>query len=91
METLRLTTTTGDCYPNYFMLIPAGGVRISAVRQGANASISFPTQSGVVYRVFLLKMDLSSSIWNLQTSVLGNGSVESVSIPAGAGARFSIK
>jgi hypothetical protein len=87
VETLRLTTTTGDCYPNYFMLVPTGGARLAAVKQSANASISFPTQLGIVYRVFY-RTSLSSGNWNLQTSVLGTGSVESVSIPIGAGAAF---
>jgi hypothetical protein len=87
VQTLRLTTTTGDCYPNYFMLVPAAGVRVSASRQGANASISFPTQSGVVYRVFA-RDALGSGVWGLQTSVLGTGSVESVSVPIGAAAQF---
>jgi hypothetical protein len=87
VETLRITTTTGDCYPNYFMLVPAAGIKISASKQGANASLSFPTQSGVVYRVFSREA-LGSGNWALQTSVLGNGSVESVNVPAGSGAQF---
>ncbi len=28
LETLRITTTTGDCYPNYLMLVPASGIRV---------------------------------------------------------------
>jgi hypothetical protein len=87
VKTLRITTTTGDCYPNYFMLVPATGIKLSASRQGANASISFPTQSGVVYRVFY-RNSLNSGDWTLLTSVLGNGSVEPVSVAAQSGARF---
>jgi hypothetical protein len=86
-ETLRITTTTGDCYPNYFMLVPATGIKLSASKQGANASISFPTQSGVVYRVFS-RDALVSGNWGLQTNVLGTGNVESVSVAAGSSAQF---
>jgi hypothetical protein len=87
VETLRITTTTGDCYPNYFMLVPASGINTSASRQGANAVISFPTQSGVVYRVFS-RADLNSGNWNLLTTVMGNGAVETMSIPATTAAQF---
>jgi hypothetical protein len=87
VETLRITTTTGDCYPNYFMLVPTSGIEMSASKQGANAVIAFPTQSGVVYRVFF-RNDLTSGSWQLQSSVLGNGTVESVNIPAASAAQF---
>jgi hypothetical protein len=87
VETLRITTPTGDCYPNYFMLVPASGVKMSASKLGANATISFPTQNGVVYRVFY-RNSLSSGNWNLLTSVLGNGAVEPVSVPVTGTAQF---
>jgi hypothetical protein len=87
LETLRITTPTGDCYPNYFMLVPTTGINMSASRQGANAVISFPTQTGVVYKIFS-RADLSSGTWNLLTSVLGNGSIEPVTVPATAAAQF---
>ncbi|HZM03595.1 MAG TPA: hypothetical protein VFC44_11350 [Candidatus Saccharimonadales bacterium] len=87
LATMRISTSTGDCYPSYFMLVPASGIKVSASKQAGNASISFPTQSGVAYRVFY-RSDLSSGSWNLLTNVLGNGSVESVSVAPGAGARY---
>jgi hypothetical protein len=87
VETLRLTTTTGDCYPNYFMLVPASGINMSASKLGANAALSFPTQTGVVYRVFS-SSNLSSATWNLLTNVLGNGAAQSVNISATANAQF---
>jgi hypothetical protein len=87
VETLRITTTTGDCYPNYFMLVPTSGIKLGAARQGANAVISFATQAGVVYRVFY-RNDLTSGNWDLLTSVLGNGAVEPVSIPVTSSAQF---
>jgi hypothetical protein len=87
LETLRITTTTGDCYPNYFMLVPTAGIDISASKQGANAVISFLTRSGVVYRIFS-RDDLSSGSWSLLTTVLGTGAVEPVSIPVTGSAQF---
>jgi hypothetical protein len=87
VETLRLTTTTGDCYPNYFMLVPTSGIHMSASKLGANAVISFPTQAGVVYRVFSCT-DLTSGNWNLLTNVLGNGAAEPVSIPVTSSVQF---
>jgi len=89
VETLRITTTTGDCYPNYFMLVPASGIKLSAARQNSNVVLSFPSQAGVVYRVFS-RNDLTSGNWNLLTSVLGNGGVQLVSIPTTTTAQFYI-
>ncbi len=31
VSTLRVSTPTGDCYPNYFMLVPASGINMSVV------------------------------------------------------------
>ena len=47
VETLRITTTTGNCYPNYFMLVPASGISLSAARSGTNAVISFRPRPGL--------------------------------------------
>jgi hypothetical protein len=87
VQTLRVTTTTGDCYPNYFMLVPAAGVSLSASRLGSNVVISFPSQSGVVYRVFSRSV-LNTGTWNLLTSVLGKGAVTSTSVPVTGTAQF---
>jgi hypothetical protein len=87
VETLRLTTTTGDCYPNYFMLVPASGVKLSAAKSGANVVVSFPSQTGVVYRVFS-RNTLDSGNWNLVTSVLGTGGVVPVNVPSAPAAQF---
>ena len=86
VSTLRITTT-GFCNPNYFMLVPAQGISVSAARSGNNVVVSFPTQAGAIYRVFY-RPDLASGNWVLLTSVLGNGSVKSVSDPASAARRF---
>jgi hypothetical protein len=87
VETLRITTTTGDCYPNYFMLVPASGITLSAARQGSDVVLSFPSQAGVIYNVYS-RGDLSAGNWSLQTNVLGNGGVAAVSISATTGAGF---
>jgi hypothetical protein len=83
-NTLRISTITGNCYPNYFMLVPASGINLSAARSGNNINISFPTQLGSGYRVFY-RTDLTTGNWTLLNTVLGNGSVEVVtnSSPAG--------
>src|SRR5207249_10793566 len=51
LSTLRITTA-GSCNPNYVMLVPATGISLTAVLQGNNIVISFPTQNGANYRVF---------------------------------------
>jgi hypothetical protein len=84
---LRLSTSTGDVYPSFFMLVPAAGIRVSASKQGASAAISFPAQSGVVYRVFY-RNSLTSGNWTLLTTVLGAGGVKSVTVSPTASAQF---
>jgi len=87
VSTLRLSTTTGLCYPNYFMLVPASGTTLSAVRSGGNVSISFPTQAGATYRVFS-RADLTASNWILLTNVLGDGTGKTVSDATTGSQRF---
>jgi hypothetical protein len=78
VNTLRLSTTTGDCYPNYFMLVQAYGITLSAARSGGNVGISFPTQAGATYRVFY-RTNLTSGNWIYLTTALGNGTQTTVS------------
>jgi hypothetical protein len=87
VETLRITTTTGDCYPNYFMLVPTSGIRLSAATSGSNVVVSFPSQAGVVYRIFSRGV-LGAGNWNFVTSVLGTGGVLPVSIPGATATQF---
>ena len=77
VTTFQVSTPTGDCYPNYFMLVPASAINLSAARAANNINISFPTQNGWGYRVFY-KTNLTSGSWTLLNSTAGNGSVESV-------------
>lgn len=86
LTTLRITTD-GFCNPNFFMLVPAMGIPLKAVRSGANVLISFPTQAGTPYRVFF-RDDLASGSWTLLTGVLGDGSAKTVSDPSTAARRF---
>jgi hypothetical protein len=79
--TLRLSTSTGNCHPSYFMLVPAVGIQISATRAGSNIAISFPTQPGVLYRV-LCRDSLATGNWSLLTTVLGDGAARSALDPA---------
>lgn len=86
LTTLRITTG-GDSNPNFIMLVPASGIALTAVRSGNNVVVSFPTQSGAIYRVFY-RNNLSTGNWSLLTSVLGDGTTKSVSDPATATGRF---
>jgi hypothetical protein len=87
-NTFQLSTPTGDCYPNYFMLVSASPIRLSAARSGHNINVSFPTRTGGSYRVFY-RTNLTAGSWTLLNSVSGNGSVESVTdSTAGGSPRF---
>lgn len=86
LTTLRISTT-GNCNPNYFMLVPASGVPLSARLSGTNVVISFPTQAGVSYRVFY-RDSLAAGNWVLLRSVLGTGSTGSVSDALTSSRRF---
>jgi hypothetical protein len=76
-STLRLSTTTGDCYPNFFMLVSASGVKVSAARLAKSVNVYFPTQAGATYRVFY-RTSLLTGNWLLLGSALGNGSLQSI-------------
>lgn len=81
LGTLRLSTSTGNCHPTYLMFVPASGIQLSAAKAGHDVRISFPTQAGVVYRVFS-RTGLNNGAWSLLTTVLGDGSVRAVNDPA---------
>jgi hypothetical protein len=78
VSTLRMSTTTGDCYPNYFMLVPASGINLSAAQAGTHVALSFPTQAGAAYRVFY-RTNLTSGNWIFLGSTLGSGTQNTVS------------
>ncbi len=86
LATLRILTT-GNCNPNYFMLVPTSPITVSAAKSGANIVLSFPTQTGLNYRVFY-RDDLTNGNWTLLTTVPGDGTTKSVTDAAGAAKRF---
>jgi len=85
VSTLRLSSGTFN--PNFLMFVPASGITLSASRSGGNTLISFPTQSGLTYRVFY-RTNLTAGNWTLLTSVLGDGTSKSASDSTTAGQRF---
>jgi hypothetical protein len=60
---------------------------VRAVRSGSNTVLSFPTQSGVNYRVFY-RTNLTGGSWALLTALTGNGGVASVSDALAGKSRF---
>jgi len=86
LSTLRLATT-GNTNPNYFMLVPAAGITLTATHSGANTVISFPTQAGATYRTFY-REQLTTGNWTLLNTLLGDGTTKSVSDPSTAKQRF---
>jgi hypothetical protein len=87
VNTLRITTPTGLCYPNYFMLVPASGITLSAATAAGSVNISLPTQAGATYRVFY-RANLATGNWILLNNLLGDGTRKVVSDPIGASQRF---
>ncbi len=86
LSTLRITTT-GNCNPNYIMLVPTSGFNVSGQASGGNIVIKIPTQGGATYRVFS-RSDLNTGNWVLQQTVLGDGSTKSVTLPATSAKQF---
>ena len=86
LTTLRLTTN-GNCNPNYFMFVPASGISLKATPSAGSNVLSFPSQTGVNYRVFY-RTNLTTGNWNILTNVPGNGGVKSVSVPSTGTSRF---
>jgi hypothetical protein len=85
-NTLRVTSG-GSVNANYFMLVPAQGIGVSASKSGSNVVISFPTLAGVVYRVFY-ETSLNSGNWTLLATVPGDGTVKSASDPVSGSPRY---
>lgn len=77
VPTLQVSTPTGDCYPNYFMLVSATPISLKATLAANQFNVSFATQQGGNYRVFY-RTNLALGNWTLLTSVLGDGTVKSV-------------
>jgi hypothetical protein len=86
ITTLRLTTD-GNCNPNYFMLVPASGITLTARASAGNTVLSFPSQTGVAYRVFY-RTNLTAANWTLLSTVVGTGTVNTVIDPSTGTSRF---
>jgi hypothetical protein len=86
LTTLRLTTD-GNCNPNYFMLVPAAGITLTAKPSAGNTLLSFSSQAGVAYRVFY-RTNLTAGNWTLLSAVVATGAVTSVSDPFTGTSRF---
>ena len=80
LATLRLATD-GNTNPNFFMLVPAFGITLTATRSGNDVVLTFPTQPGAAYRIFQ-RTSLVTGNWTLLRTVLGDGNPKSVSEPA---------
>jgi hypothetical protein len=87
VSTLRITTE-GSTNPNFFMLVPAAGIKIGATHSGNNIQVYFPTQAGSTYRVFYRNSLKATNTWSLLTLVPGDGTVKSVSDPTSNSPRF---
>jgi hypothetical protein len=75
--TLRVATA-GNTNPNFFMLVPVAGIKLSATSSPGNNLLTLPTQPGVIYRVFY-RNDLASGTWTLLKTVLGDGTIQTLS------------
>jgi hypothetical protein len=85
-NTLRVTSA-GNVNADYFMLVPAQGIKLSAAKSGTNVVVSFPTQPGISYRVFAVS-NLTSGAWSALATVPGDGTTKSVSDPANAATHY---
>jgi hypothetical protein len=85
-STLRIATG-GNTNPNFFMLVPVSGITLSISHSTGTNALSFPTQTGVIYRVFSTA-DVTAGNWTLLTSVLGDGTVKTVHDASTAKAQF---
>lgn len=92
-NTLKLTRapTGPDVNVNFLMLAPApspGQTTLSVARSGSNINISFLSQAGFSYQI-QYKNELTDSGWlPLGSAIAGDGTVKTVSDPAGPGHRF---
>ena len=69
------------------MLVPTAGITLKAARSGTNVVLSFPSQTGVNYRLFY-RTNLTVGNWAFLTTALGNGALKSVNDPSAGPTRF---
>ncbi len=85
VETVRMNSG-GNANANYFMLVPVQGISVTAVKSGANVGLSFPTEVSLGYSVW--EQTALNGAWTLVQAVGGDGTVKTVSIPAGSSEGF---
>jgi hypothetical protein len=87
VETLQISGDANE-NANYFMLVGPNPVPLNAALNGANVVLSYQTQPGFHYTIFY-KNHLADSAWSpLDSAVLGDGTVQSVSDGVGLASRF---
>jgi hypothetical protein len=69
------------------MLVPASGITLTARASAGNTVLSFPSQTGVAYRVFY-RTNLTAANWTLLSTVVGTGTVNTVIDPSTGTSRF---
>jgi hypothetical protein len=85
VETLRVTSG-GNVNANYFMLVPAQGIRVAAAKSGGNVVLSFPSTLGTSYSVW--QQASLTGTWTLLQTIGGNGTVNTVNVPLSGSAGF---
>ncbi len=90
-NTLQLENPIGsgaDVNVNFFMLVPAGSLKLTATVSGGNITISFLSQSPSSYQL-LYKDNLTDLVWTpIGSPVVGDGTTKSFSQPASGVKRF---
>jgi hypothetical protein len=89
VKTLQLTGDYNENV-NFLMLVPVvpNSVTLTASISGPNILLSFPTQTGFNYTVYY-KNNLTDPIWTpLGDSVLGDGTIKTVTDGMNGGSRF---
>jgi beta-glucanase (GH16 family) len=88
INTLRATTLSGNANANFYLLAPAPAqVNLQAAVNGANATLSVPTQVGFSYLV-LFKNNLTDANWKLLKILTGDGTTQLVNDTPGGAMRF---
>lgn len=78
-NTLRVTSG-GNVNANYVMFVPVTTISLSAVKSGGNVGISFHSILGTSYSVW--QAGSLNGSWTLLQTVAGNGSLQTVNVPA---------
>lgn len=87
-QTVKISTTGGSYNANFYMLVPATAVRLTAIAASGGIDISFRTQTGSNYQL-QYKSALGDSAWtNLGSAITGDNTTKTVHDSPSGGARF---